>query len=466
MARFNKKSVGRKTTNKEGSLAYKFDTETELVHAVLSSFLEDKFYESGSDRLARIQDLVAKTDPIFVAKLACVARNEFHVRSVVTALLSALSRVHRGDDLVKRAIVKATVRVSDLTELVSLTGTPLPKQVKRGIRNALLKFDRYQLGKYRAEGQAVSLVDVFNMVHPKVEHASKEQKKAWKDLIEGKLTSEDTWETELSNAKDDEARKKALQSLIKEDKMGYMALLRNLNNMIKYGVNQATIKLVCKYLTDPERVKKSRQLPFRYLTAYDNVKGNRQFSDAIADAMDISVSNTPELSGNTLIAVDSSGSMDGDPIEKAVIFCATLMKANKNADIIFFSQKIKVIGMSGKAPVVDVSKALRAEHMGGGTDTGLVFDYALSKGKKYSRIIILSDNESWVTSAQNGYKNYTKASKDNPWVYAVDLQGYGTADLTGGRVIHLTGWSDKLLDFIGQAEKGDTIIKYIKNYEL
>ncbi len=466
MSKFNTKSAPSKTINLAGAVAFKLDKATELTHAVLASFLEDKYYESGDKRLTRINKLVEATDPEYVARLAVVARTEFHMRSVVAALLGSLSKYHKGDDLVKRAIVKSATRVDDLTELAALVGSPMPKQVKRGIRNAILKFNRYQLGKYRAEGSAVSLVDLFNLTHPKTKHATKEQKAAWKDLINGKLTAEDTWETELSNAKDDKARKTALESLVRGEKMGYMALLRNLNNFVKYGVNETAIKRICGQLTDPDRVAKSKQLPFRFITAYNNVKGNRQFSDAISEAMDLAVSNVPELSGKTLIAVDSSGSMDGDPIEKACIFCATLMKANKNADVVFFSNTMKEISMSGRAPVVDLTEALRKQHMGGGTDTALVFNYALAKKKNYSRIIILSDNESWMSEAQRAYKNYVMASKENPFIYPIDLQGYSTADVKGNRVFHLTGWSDRVLDFIGQAEKGDTLIDYVKNYEL
>ncbi len=312
----------------------------------------------------------------------------------------------------------------------------------------------------------ITLVDVFNMVHPKVKHATPEQREAWKDLMEGKLVSFDTWETELSNAKDDEARKKALESLIREDKMGYMALLRNLNNLIKYDVNPTTIKRAISKLVDPDSVKKSRQLPFRFLTAYNNVKGNRELTDAIADAMDIAVSNVPELNGKTLIAVDCSGSMNGDPFEKASIFCATLLKANKSADVILVSNRVREVTISSKSTTVDISKAIIAQGANGGTDIGLVFNYALSKSKGYNRIIILSDNESWLTSAQTGYRNYVRASKEDPYIYPIDIQGYGTADVTGSRVFHLTGWSDRLLDFIGAAEKGNTLIKYIKNYEI
>ena len=43
----------------------------ELIFAVLTSFLEDKFYESSNERLKRIQELVVSiNDPIFIAKLA------------------------------------------------------------------------------------------------------------------------------------------------------------------------------------------------------------------------------------------------------------------------------------------------------------------------------------------------------------------------------------------------------------
>lgn len=467
MSRFNlKQAVIKKTVNLAGGSAFKMSTATELTHAVLTSFLEDKFYETGQERFKRIVSLVRENDPEFVARLAVVARTEFHLRSVVTALLAALSQSHKGDDLVKRAIVKACIRVDDLTELAALVGMPLPKQVKRGIRNALLKFDRYQLGKYRAEGAEVSLVDLFNLTHPKVKHANKEQKKAWKDLIEGKLISEDTWETELSNAENDTQRKKALERLIREDKMGYMALLRNLNNCIKYGVNDTTINRIVSKLTDPEAVKKSKQLPGRYLMAYNNVSGDRLLLDAVSEAMDLAVSNVPELPGKTLIAVDSSSSMSGEPLQKAAIFCATLLKANKGADVIFYSDRTLPISVSGRVPVVDLSNALIAQHIGGGTRTGLVFDWAYGSTNKYDRIIILSDNESWLGDAQTSYRRFVQQAKYKPFVYAIDIQGHGSTDVTGKKVFHLTGWSDRLLDFVGKAEEGDTLISYIKSYEL
>lgn len=468
MSRFNKKSVITKTRNIAGGRAFRMDAENELLHAVLTTFLENKAYESGDERLTRIVKLVSECEPEFVAKLAIVTRKEFNLRSVTHALIGELAKIHSGNSLVKETIIQAAIRPDDVLEIASYVGTPMPKQVKRGIRNAILKFDRYQLAKYKGEGKGISMVDVFNMTHPKVKHASKEQKKAWKDLIEGKLVSFDTWETEISNAKNDKERTKLWENLIKEDKLGYMALLRNINNLIKYGVAPKVFTKAMKKLTDPEEVKKSKQLPFRFVTAYDNVQGNREASDAIAEAMDIAVGNTPELDGNILIAVDSSGSMNGDPIKKASIFAATLYKANKKADLILYDTSVKKLSLTGNAPVVTLAKEIESRAMGGGTQTSLVFDFASNQAsKKYSRIIIISDNQSWNEhSVQQHYEAYMKLTGDNPYVYAIDIQGYGTKDVTGKKVFHLTGWSDRLLDFIGRVEDGETLLKYIKDYEL
>jgi hypothetical protein len=465
MSKFNTKE-STKTINKAGGRAYSFPVEQELTHAVLTTFLEDKHYESGDERVERIQDLVSKCDPQFVANLAVVARKEFNLRSVAHVLVGELAKTHKGDSLVKDTLVSIAIRPDDLTEVVAYVGTPLPKQIKRGVRNALLNFDRYRLAKYKGENKKVSLVDLFNLTHPKVKHASKEQKKAWRDLIEGKLISFDTWETELANAKNDTARKKALESLIAEDKMGYMALLRNLNNFVKYGISKKNEALVIKKLTNPKEVANSKQLPFRFITAFNNVTGNRSYSDAISEAMDLAVSNTPELSGETLIAVDSSGSMSGGPIQKASIFAATLAKANKNSEVILYDTGLKILTLSGRTPVIDLSKMIESHAMGGGTQTSLVFQYAFSTKKKYSRIIILSDNESWNEhSVQGAYTQYVRETGNNPYVYAIDIQGYGTKDITGGKVFHLAGWSGRLLDFVGQIEKGESLVKYIKNYE-
>lgn len=445
------------------------DSATELLHAVLTTFLNDKYYESGQDRMARLQKLIRENDPHFVARLAVVARREFHLRSVSHLLLGELAKNVRGDGVVRAAIVASTERPDDLTELAAYVGTPLPKQVKRGIRNALLKFDRYALAKYRGEGKDFSLVDLFNLTHPKVQLANKEQKKAWKDLINGDLKLEvgDTWESTISaTGGDEEAKTEAWEELVESGAIGYMALLRNLNNLIKSDVSPKTIKKAVAILTDEERVKKSKQIPYRFYTAYKNVSGNRLLTDAISEAMDIAVDNAPKLVGKTLIAVDVSGSMSGDPLDKAGIMAATLMKANKEADVTLIDTKKHDFNVSSRLPVVELVDKMR-RFGGGGTQMGLVFDTEVA----YDRIIILSDDESWNertygSSVQSEFLKYKKRTGADPIVFAIDIQGYGTKDVTGKNVFHLAGFSDRLLDFIKMVEKGESLVEYVRNYEL
>ena len=456
--------MSNRTTNLAGGQAFSMNKEMELVHAVLTTFLEDKYYESKEDRIDRIVGLIKANDPEFVAKLAIVARNEFYLRSVTHLLIGELAKTHRGDDLVKRTILRCAIRPDDLLEICAYVGKPLPKQVKRGVRNALLKFDRYQLAKYRGEGKGWSLVDLFNLCHPKVKFASDEQKQVWSDLIKGKLVSFDTWESEMTKKPSKEVWKK----LILEDKLGYMALLRNLNNLIKYDVDEEVMERVIKTLTDSQKVKDSKQLPFRFYTAYKNVSGNRKLSDAISIAMDLAVGNVPSLVGKTLIGVDCSGSMSGDPIEKAAIFGATLLKANLNADVVLYDTSIKEFNSGSRVPVVDIADRIINEAMGGGTETSLVFKYALEKESVYDRFVIISDNESWTedysnSSVQAEFNKYKKETSSDPYVYAIDIEGYGTTDLSSNKVFHLTGWSDRLLDFMGQIEKGESLLKYIKD---
>lgn len=452
--------------NFAGGKAFSMNPQMELVHAVLTTFLDSKFYESGGERLERIKSLIAQNKPEFVSKLAQVARTEFNLRSVSHVLIGELAKTHKGDSLVKDTIVACAIRPDDLIEIVAYVGKPIPKQVKRGVRNALLKFDRYKLAKYKGEGKDITLVDLFNLTHPKVQHANKEQKKAWKDLMDGNLASFDTWETEISNTKD---KKKAWSELILEKKLGYMALLRNLNNLIKNDVSDKVIDSAVKQLTDEKAVLKSRQLPFRFTTAYKNVKGNRKLTDAISVAMDIAVQNTPILSGKTLIAVDSSGSMSSC-MDKAAIFGATLVKSNANADLILYDTSVKELNVSTRTPVIDLAQTIKEAAMGGGTETSLVFRHAYAlfndKGKKYDRIIIISDNESWNEhSVQATYNEFKKLTESDPFVYAIDIQGYGTKDVEGSKVFHLAGWADRLLDFVGRMEQGASLITYIQNYE-
>ena len=83
---------------------------------------------------------------------------------------------------------------------------------------------------------------------------------------------------------------------------------RNLRNFDEAGVSDAIAKLVIEKLTDPDQVRRSRQFPFRFLSAAREVN-NLRWAYPLEQALNLSLQNVPELKGSTLILVDRSGSM-------------------------------------------------------------------------------------------------------------------------------------------------------------
>ena len=111
MARFNTKT-STKTVNKAGGVAYSMDKEMELIHAVLTTFLDDKYYESGKRRMQRLVKLVSENKPEFVAKLAYVARKEFYLRPIYILYKLKQSILHPSE--AQRTIKSARIFLKHL----------------------------------------------------------------------------------------------------------------------------------------------------------------------------------------------------------------------------------------------------------------------------------------------------------------------------------------------------------------
>ena len=75
-----------------------------------------------------------------------------------------------------------------------------------------------------------------------------------------------TWETELS---DKGNKAEVWENLVASKQLPYMAMLRNIRNMIVSGVSPEVHNQVCDRIQDPIAVANSRQFPFRFLSAYE-----------------------------------------------------------------------------------------------------------------------------------------------------------------------------------------------------
>lgn len=476
MAKFNTTNTD-KTVNKSGHAAYKMKDKEKLVTQVLTSFFnEKKFYGDNSKEMQEIIQRVVATDPQFIAKLAVFARREFNMRSVSHILVAYLAHEIGGKPYAREAVKAVSLRGDDVTEIMAcylnLFGKPIPASLKKGISDVMQGFDEYTLAKYKGEGKAVKMRDLLCLCRPTPK--SKEQSAMWKRLLNNELETPYTWETELS-AKGNNAE--TWKNLIDSGKVGYMALLRNLRNIL--NANPSNVNKVLETIENPERVKRSKQLPFRYLSAYkelENIGGSRVF-DALENAVEASIENMPRLSGTTVIAVDVSGSMSDTISSNSKVYCYEIamllgLMANKicdNSIFYTFNYAIKKYPVSHRSGILET--ALKSG-CNGGTDMYLPFEKMINDNVKADRIIILSDNEcnsggGWRRSkpVQTLADEYRKITGNDIWVHAIDLQGYGTQQFHGAKTNIIAGWSERTLEFIKLAEQGEsTLTKTIEEY--
>lgn len=278
------------TTNHENAVSWRMTPEWELYTTVVTTMgTENKFYENGNDRVRRIADLVRKVDPEFVACLAVYAREEMHLRSVPLLLLVELAQCHRGDSLVSRAVSRVIQRADEITELLMCYQwrmgrknlNKLSSQIRKGLAESFNHFDEYQFGKYNRTDRKVTLRDALLLVHPKPK--DEKQAEIFRKILNDTLEIPYTWETELSAAgklaptsgkSKSETKREVWSQLVRSGRLGYMAMLRNLRNMIDCRLEEETKQMVCARLADPREVRKSKQLPFRFLSAYMELADN------------------------------------------------------------------------------------------------------------------------------------------------------------------------------------------------
>jgi len=470
MSRFNT-VVETKTKNLAHGDAYLQSPEMELVSILLTSFANEQFYRGSNETFETLKNVILKCDPEFVAKACVFARNEFGMRSITHVASSELAKRLTGKEWAKNFYSAIVHRPDDITEILSYhksANGKIPNSMKKGLASSFDKFDRYQLAKYRGEGKGMKLVDAVNLLHPvPVER----NESALKDLVNGTLKSEDTWEAMLSDAGSDPQKKKeAWKYLILERKLGYFALLRNLRNIIEQAPEYLDNAL--EMLVDERLIKRSLVLPFRFVTAYDEI-GNlnsaisRKAMSAIGQATEISLSNVPVFDGNTLTVLDVSGSMQGKPAQIGSLFSAILAKSN-NADLIVFSNDAKYANYNLNDSVLTIANSIKFAM--GGTNFHSIFKKA---NKPYDRVIILSDMQGWMvsdgyysSSPKESFKEYKRRFNCDPKVYSFDLQGYGSLQFPENKVFCIAGFSEKIFDIMKVLEEDrNALVNRIKAVE-
>lgn len=468
MSKYNKVKTPAKVVptaiNDMGEKAYNLSDKEELVATTLTSFLQKNYYETENEVTKRIKDNLKKVDPLFAAKLAVYLRQDANMRSVSHLIAGEL--IKTPADWKARFFTKVLVRPDDMGEILSYYVNVLnkgkkfkmPKALKKAFKQKLESMDPYLIDKYKMKTKDFSLVDLVNLMHPVPTQTNME---AFRRLMKGEslegLYESKIFEKEMSKAGTiakeskgkvsvEEAKEEAITNVLGNLKgMPIMNLLRNLRNILEIAPDM--VDEACKQLTIKDKVLKSRLLPFRFASAYDelvavkapsltevkkkassimfesDIKANtdsvlstaefnakrEQILDAIETALEYSVENIPSLAGKVAVLIDHSGSVrgDGGGHSRMSAFSKTTkaMVGNLFGSMIAWRQSDVYIGMFGDrlvSPKIDRSKRMldfnketfaQGVSCGGGTENGLYIflDECIRNKTKVDYLCIFSD---------------------------------------------------------------------------
>jgi len=429
----------RVNTNTRGSRAGSAPNALQqLRRSVLATLLwEDNFYEDGKTNAQRIEELSAAVSPEQLAALAVEARDKQHLRHVPLFLAVQLVKHGAGKQgLVSDTIFSVVQRADELSELVSLYWKngkrPLSAQLKKGLAKAFTKFNAYSLAKYNRD-TAIKLRDVLFMVHAKGKDA--EQQAVFDQLASGTLAAPDTWEVALSAGAN---KKETWERLLKEGKLGYLALLRNLRNMEQAGVDRSLVRDAIQARKGAEKV-----LPFRYVAAARHAPS---FEPALDAALIACVEGLPKLSGRTAVLVDVSGSMDcklsGKSELTRIDAAATLASVLNAEDLQVFSFSNKLVQVPARKGMAGVEAIKKSQY-----HSGTALGHALRELKtygKFDRIIIITDEQS--TDGAIG-------SYDVKRGYIINVAGYGQSSIGyDTNWTRINGFSENVIRWIAEYE--------------
>lgn len=431
-----KKFLSNQTKTHQGAPAYlDLTPEQKLRRSVLSCMLwEREAYESGDTIANRIKTFIPLVEPEKVANLAIEAREKMKLRHVPLLIVREMARIpsHRG--LVAATLERVIQRADELTEFLAIYWMegrqPVSKQVKKGLSKAFYKFNEYQFAKYN-RGETVKFRDVLFLTHPKPRNADEDV--LWKKIIANELVTPDTHESRAAAGMD---KKENFEGLLRENKLGALALLRNLRGMSEVGVADSLIRSAIL------EMRTERILPFRFIAAQ---RYATSFTKELETSMFKCVEKHDKLEGKTVLLVDVSGSMDVALSERSDL---SRMDAAAGLGVLLreICESVAIYTFSNNTVKVrdgrgfDLINAILKSQPHSCTYLGEALK-TVNKSEGYDRIIVITDEQS-----------HDRVGSPNGTGYVINVAsakngvGYGEWN-------HIDGFSESVVSYILEYEK-------------
>lgn len=492
MAIFNEKVKTKAATalSYEGATLYEKSLEEDWINFICSSMLSDRFYEPSKEQMERYigltKDMLAKYGPVFVAKAAKFVRNECGLRTI--SQLTAAILNGESFDCKREFFTKFFRRPDDVAEVfgaIDMLGGKRSHALVRGVADYLkYRVDDYQMAKYATplSRRKYNMMDIINIAH--ATSPSIDKYKA------GTLEAPDTWEVKVGGAETQEQREAEWKRLVEEGRMGYLALLRNLRNILDCSfITVSWIKdKLCPQVENKVAIEKSLVFPYQIYSAYKALneanRRNPNLTCSLDAAFRHAVRNMPLIDGKTCVMLDVSGSMDSTLSRRSsgitmrecgAAYAAAILLANPKSKFVKFGNRAKEVSVSVVDNVFDtIDRLQRNDGCGWGTDIIPAFDVL---GESFDRIFIISDMQVMDDPAfyywddtdirkpkavmRAYFKKYGKSR-----VYSFDLANYKTKLATEDTLTMLTGLNDKVFEMLKILEQGESLVTYIDGLSL
>ena len=346
----------------------------------------------------------------------------------------------------------------------------LPTILKRSWAEKLSHLTPYQVMKYK--NSEIGMINTVRLCHAKSEVIDELMKTGDVQVEE----DSETWERLKSAGK-------TWMEIISTIKLGHMALLRNLRNIVTEIEDRDIIKSLLDQLK--AGVKTGKQFPFRYKSAWDIFNADRSLNhrmmvmDALEECIDLAIENVPKLPGRTVILTDNSGSAwNGFTSEYGRTTIAEIDNLSSviaavcsdDGFVVKFGTRCRRFDISKRNGVLSQAQAISMDKyndVGGSTEPGVdeFFQWALGEKQFFDNIIIYSDlqvghlylgRSVWGNSCRMDMSVYDALKKYrrevNPKVnfFSVQTAGYDNAVIPemAYRTALLSGWTGREIEYM------------------
>eukprot|EP01133_Synstelium_polycarpum_P005272 gene5272-6110_t len=555
------------------------ELKLKLINIVSASLIKEPRFNNVTPALENIVTAAYRIscyDGEFVLKLALYTRDELGIRTVANYLVCLAAVLAPCQPYLKKYFKESIKLPSDWLELPGIVAKLTDSQsIPKSLRNVMVEkfpdFDAYQLGKYNTEGKikrrrkklkalikknpeeketltkefeanrTASLKQLIRVLHISQPNNNimcilgKKYPSSHDEFVKLRLPGEyegeragkrmklpipETWETLLSEKGN---KASTWEELMDHNKLPFMAMLRNLRNILICGVQPRHHNWIINKLTNERTIANSKQFPLRFLAAFDAIpKDIEQLKTWAADksikiayhpgaalldqyrsALDTSVKlattlNVKPIRGTTLVFVYVSGGAGNcnsnsagkySLLESALLLGLMCKFVSESCELVLVGESpsgvplvLPVVGQllqdesilanmrSLKETIAGNFKSTEEDTRDAKFPTDYIMKMILEK-RRIDNLLILNHTTIVMETESHRRNILTKYRQElnNDMLYvAINLSGHGAVRHDASahpNDVQISGFSDSILKFIAERGGADQQLLYIERID-